>query len=221
MLRSARINIYPVIALNLLLLYGLPICISGAYYKDKLGCNCGKGKLGERKSIPKGSVSNNRIVDGYEPNHRPWMVFLEICRDGKSSPNCGKCGGSILNQRWLLTAAHCFCDKSALGNPGCKRVRSGRKKKLKINFKYRNEVTAIVGLNDIVTKEKHKDKHYKIIKIIIHPKYRPNDSKTKNQHQHHDIALMKTKKNVRFTKDSRMFGDGGIKPICLPSNNKS
>jgi secreted trypsin-like serine protease len=42
------------------------------------------------------------IINGeeIEINEAPWQVSLEI--DGKH-----QCGGAILNQYWILTAAHC------------------------------------------------------------------------------------------------------------------
>ena len=82
---------------------------ASSFVGDRLGCDCGKGNYNVRKitKVRSTEPSLNRIVNGYEPNHRPWMAFLEICREG-----CGTCGGSILNHRWIVTAAHCFCDKS-------------------------------------------------------------------------------------------------------------
>ncbi len=45
-----------------------------------------------------------QIVHGYQPKHlRPWMARLEI---GRSK---ARCGGSLINHRFVLSAAHCFC----------------------------------------------------------------------------------------------------------------
>ena len=42
--------------------------------KYNMGCECGLGiKGGARKNVTK-----SRIVDGYEPENRPWMVFIKI-----------------------------------------------------------------------------------------------------------------------------------------------
>lgn len=44
-----------------------------------------------------------RIVGGKRSVHaRPWMAFLLVMEDSR-------CAGSLLNARYVLTAAHCVC----------------------------------------------------------------------------------------------------------------
>ncbi|XP_051726533.1 trypsin-2-like [Ctenopharyngodon idella] len=45
--------------------------------------------------------AGDKIIGGYEcPSHsQPWQVYLT---DG-----CNKCGGSLIHERWVVSAAHC------------------------------------------------------------------------------------------------------------------
>ena len=59
------------------------------------------------KSLPRGK----RVVGGtYAPkNSHPWLVRLTI-RNKSDAPGVGiRCSGSIIDNEWILTAAHC-CD---------------------------------------------------------------------------------------------------------------
>ena len=45
-----------------------------------------------------------QIVEGYDPvDVRPWMARIEVGSEK------GRCGGSLVNHRFVVTAAHCFC----------------------------------------------------------------------------------------------------------------
>jgi secreted trypsin-like serine protease len=57
--------------------------------------------------------SNSRIVGGQEaiPNALPWQVFIRIV-------GTYRCGGSILNKRFVVSAMHCFHDFVELDSPG-------------------------------------------------------------------------------------------------------
>jgi chymotrypsin len=55
--------------------------------------------------------TNMRIVGGYNaPAHYwPWMALLQMnfkTKNGRIQRD--RCGGSIISNQWILTAAHCF-----------------------------------------------------------------------------------------------------------------
>ena len=59
-------------------------------------CKCGNVAVDDRMTgLAKGEILN-----------RPWMVKFEILLQ---SEEMIVCSGSLLNRRWIISAAHCFC----------------------------------------------------------------------------------------------------------------
>ena len=75
-------------------------------------------------------------MKGYNPLRRPWMTFIQVKKD-KSKFSCG---GSIINNYWILSAGHCFCEKLK-----CKATKKG---KLRIDYNPQDHIRIITGLKD-------------------------------------------------------------------------
>ncbi|KAF2897103.1 hypothetical protein ILUMI_09084, partial [Ignelater luminosus] len=138
-----------------------------------------------------GSVSSDRIVFGNKTSlfEYPWMVLLNY-RLGKSEPDFG-CGGTIINDWYILTAAHCLVSRPPLKLIG---VRVGEHTintdpDCEERFGDRYCATSVQDID--------------IAEVIPHPMFR---SKTLEN----DIGLIRLANRMNSTVDS-------VKPICLPT----
>uniref|UniRef100_A0A673LIE1 Coagulation factor IX-like n=1 Tax=Sinocyclocheilus rhinocerous TaxID=307959 RepID=A0A673LIE1_9TELE len=116
--------------------------------------------------VPTVSAPKSRIVGGNPalPGEIPWQVAL-VARSTQQV----FCGGSILNQLWVITAAHCLVG-----------TQNG-------SFYIR------VGEHD-VSKTEGTEQNLNITRFISHPRY---DSKVSLYN--HDIALLRLRNPIRFT----------------------
>ena len=70
-----------------------------------MGCRpCGVAKMGKMdmsKMNAPAPEEEPRIVNGYEPESRPWMVHMQIkvVNPLGGDSHIGRCGGSIINKR--------------------------------------------------------------------------------------------------------------------------
>jgi len=125
------------------------------------------------------------ISGGYETdiNEYPWMISLKY-------HSHHMCGGSLISNRWIISAAHCF-----------------HKIRKQIYRNNPNDWIAVLGDHNRAISNEANHLDMKISCIVIHPK---RNHKTKS----YDVALLRMKKKLDLSYYPH------IRPICLPQNDK-
>jgi len=118
----------------------------------------------------------SRIIGGIETeiNEYPWMAALEYTNLNHTDVLCG---GSLINNQWILTAAHCVTDELV------------KKFDLKV----------ILGEHDYTTSEETESSTYAYEERIIHPEYFSNTSTSQ-----YDVALLKLPAPIDFSKQTNI-----------------
>lgn len=140
-----------------------------------------------------GDNFGDRVVGGVNTGKKefPWLALIEYTKPGNVIGH--HCGGSLINNRYVLTAAHCVSaipdnwrltgvrlgEWDTTTNPDCVKERSGK-----------------TDCNDPYV-------DVQVTEVIPHPQY-PGNARD----QLHDIALLRLRTQVAFT--------DFIYPVCLP-----
>jgi len=136
---------------------------NGGVTGDGVGsCQCGMKK-------------SRRIIGGSETevNEYPWMVVFA----DKAGDKQGGCGATLISDRWVVTAAHCFFDTS------------GNRKILE------DDLSLVIGLHDRTVDTDQLRQVLTVSEIVLHPDYDWDSSAN-------DIALVKLERDVDLNKYS-------------------
>lgn len=71
--------------------------------------HCGRGKYhSEHRHYNLAPSATKRIVGGESSRYGewPWLVTMQLSKNGSDHEHL--CGGTLIDQQWVLTAAHCF-----------------------------------------------------------------------------------------------------------------
>jgi len=148
-----------------------------------------KCKQGRPTGTCKCGIVNTRKGNDYimggnptKENQYPWMVALTL--NGSMI-----CGGSLIDDRTVLTAAHCLCEKKDKDTGKC------------TSFISADRLGVWVGLHDWRVTDKGQE-HIGVEEWLKHEEYQLVNSKD------NDLALLKLNKRVKWRRE--------VQPLCLP-----
>ena len=107
----------------------------------------------------------------------PWMVSIGWDNGTHWNPYCG---GSIISNRTIITAAHCFFHRDE------RNFIRRQKTQVRVGDQILNDDSSDLGMAET----------YDILTVIGHPEYKGRGAK-------HDIALIYTKKPIQFNQRTK------------------
>ncbi|XP_052888786.1 CLIP domain-containing serine protease B4-like [Anopheles moucheti] len=161
----------------------------GMLHLNSLVCCAASTQISSLPKLPHcGLQMSDRVIGGQATkiNEFPWTALIQY-RKQDGSFGFG-CGGSLINERYVVTAAHCV-----------KRIPAGGKMH-RIRLGEWDLSTANDCQNDFCS---NAPIDLDIEKIVVHWNYDPNDRSFKN-----DIALIRFTRSIKYSET--------VRPICLP-----
>ena len=124
------------------------------------------------------------------PHEYPWMVEFQSYEVENNQPiNIASCGGAIISENMILTAAHCV-------EHGWSEFSRGS------NYSLKTGIMVVMG---------HSSLDQSILVNVKSKLIHPNYSYTVEEDQTYDIALLELSEDLKFSKE--------IQPIALPEED--
>ncbi|XP_061428893.1 coagulation factor VII-like isoform X3 [Lethenteron reissneri] len=168
------------------------------WYKYAVEFPCGRRQ--RQKEAKHRGGDDLRIVNGWrcEPGECPWQVLLVSYETGK-----GLCGGALLNDEWVITAAHCIVGAKTQGGLA--------------NY-------VIIGEYDVDVLD-GSEQYLPVRRVVLHKRHvAPSSSSSSSsssplpplpgpRRRDYDVALLQLATRARL-------GPSAV-PLCLPSTSLS
>lgn len=140
---------------------------------------------------------DTRIVNGYSASARPWLVLI--------LPYQGICGGALINAKFVLSAAHCYCrmDKTMIK---CEKAMVDGVPTSKPSYDVSKHIEYIVGINDKDFFEAKQDPKmvFRAVKVNI------REGWVFGETMNPDISLAELNRRVNFVPNV-------VAPVCIPT----